>query len=124
MREETMISRLEKSHGNIVGFKFHGKATDEDYKEHLIPQLEAAIEKHGKIRVLWDFEHFDGWTAHAAWDDMIAGTSMWSDFDRMAVVGDRKWEEVTMKLFQHLTGKFRYFDHHKLQHAWAWLEEE
>ena len=37
-----MISKLEKSHGNVVGFKFHGKASDEDYKERLIPEMEGA----------------------------------------------------------------------------------
>ena len=119
-----MIGKLEKSSRNVIGFKFHGKATDEDYKERLIPEMEAAIEKYGKIRLLCDLEHFDGWSPHAAWDDMIHGTEMWHSIERMAIVGDNKWEEEMMKLFRHLTGKVQYFDHHKLQHAWEWLKEE
>lgn len=119
-----MIGMLEKSHGNVIGFKFHGKASDEDYKERLIPEMEAAIAQHGKIRILWDLENFEGWTPQAAWDDMIFGTKMWHDVERMAIVGDAKWEALIMKLFAHLTAKFKYFDHHKLQHAWEWLDEE
>ena len=119
-----MISKLEKSSGNVIGFKFHGKASDEDYKERLIPEMHEAIQKHGKIGLLWDLEHFDGWSPHAAWDDMIYGTEMWHNVERMAIVGDRKWEEVSMKLLQRLTSKLRYFDHHKLQLAWEWLREE
>jgi hypothetical protein len=120
-----MIGKLEKSSGNVIGFKLHGKATDEDYKERLIPELEKAIEEHGKIRVLWDLERFEGWTPHAAWDDLIVGTKMFDDIERLAIVGDRKWERVMTKLIQPVTGlEARYFDHHKLQHAWDWLREE
>ena len=72
-----------------VGFEAAGHVTDKDYKERLIPALDAAIEEHGKIRFLFLLgSKFEGYDPMAMFDDTMFGLKHMSDFERIAVVTD------------------------------------
>lgn len=117
-----MIERLEKSSGNIIGYRISGKLHDEDYKI-FVPDLEAVIKKEGPVRVLIELHDFHGWDLHAAWDDLKLGVTHYSDFERMAMVGENKWEEWMAKLGKPFAkGEIRYFDAHEIEEAWEWLK--
>jgi len=118
-----MIQQLEKSAGRILGFKMSGKLHDEDYK-HFVPTVEAAIKDHGKVRLLALFEDFHGWDLHAMWDDTKFATKHCADVERIALVGDKKWEEWMAKVCKPFTmAKLKYFDVSQTESAWKWLEE-
>ena len=94
-----MISISPESRDNILVLSATGKLTDRDYKEVLIPRLEAIIRIHGKARLLLDMgDEFHGWEAAAAWDDARFGLAHRNDFERMGVVGGPKWVEWAMKI--------------------------
>ncbi|MFQ5354481.1 MAG: STAS/SEC14 domain-containing protein, partial [Thermodesulfobacteriota bacterium] len=92
-----MIRRLEKGGGSVIGFELRGKLHDEDYKV-LVPEVEAVIEREGKVRILLHLVDFKGWDLHAAWDDMKFGVKHCRDFERIAIVGDKEWEEWMARL--------------------------
>ncbi len=46
-----------------------GKLTKESYEE-LAPAVDARIQEHGKIRILFEMPDFHGWTAGAMWEDL------------------------------------------------------
>jgi len=118
-----MFERLDGSAGGVVGFKFSGKLTDEDYKK-LVPQFEKAIEESGKIRVLWFMEDFHGWEPKAVWDDFKCWIQFKGKIERCALVGDKKWEEWMTKLAKLFMGsEVKYYDHTQVQEAWKWLRE-
>ena len=97
--------------------------TDADYKA-LIPRLEAAIDRHGSIRLLVDMGEFKGIELQAVWDDFAFGIKHWNDLERMALVGDKRWQELSAKSFNRLTkGDIRYFDLADANAARAWIEE-
>lgn len=109
--------------GDVLGFKLQGKLHDQDYQT-FVPTLEAAIAAHGKIRLLAWFEDFHGWDLHAMWDDFQFGVKHYSDLERIAIVGDRKWEEWMAKLCKPFTkASVNYFDVSQTDAAWAWLRE-
>ena len=119
-----MIVKMKESEGRYVGFKLHGKLTHEDY-EFMVPQLEEIIEKEGSVNALMLMEDFDGWELHAAWDDFMMGVKHYSDFGRIAIVGNQAWEEwmaILAKPFT--TGQVKYFDVDELDKAWSWVKEE
>ena len=61
-----MIEVRPGSEGNILILTAVGKLTDEDYKDVLIPQLEAIIHEYGKARLLLDMgDDFKGWEPSA-----------------------------------------------------------
>jgi len=118
-----MIEQLPQSTGKILAFKISGKLHDEDYKK-FVPAVEAAVAKEGKVRLLARFEDFHGWDLHALWDDIKFATKHCFDIERIALVGDRKWEEWMAKICKPFTmAKIRYFDAAQADAAWAWLQE-
>jgi hypothetical protein len=79
---------------------------------------------HGKIRILFEMHNFHGWTAGAMWEDLKFDFKHWKDIERLAIVGESKWQQgmaVFCKPFTSAT--IQYFDHAKLADAKAWLEE-
>jgi hypothetical protein len=117
-----MIEKLERSSSSVLGFKMTGKLHDEDYRQ-FVPEVEAAIQVGGKIRLLAQFHQFDGWDVHALWDDIKFSTKHCADVEKLALVGDRNWEKWMAKICKPFTmAKVRYFDVSEAEAAWQWLE--
>ncbi len=120
-----MIRKLEKGGGKVIGFELKGKLHDEDYSEVLVPEVEAVIEREGSVRLLLHLVDFEGWDLHAAWDDMKFGAKHYRDFERVAIVGDKTWEEWMAKLASPFTSSgSRFFDDSDIDAAWDWLKED
>lgn len=118
-----MIEQLERGTGKVIGFKLSGKLHDEDYK-HFVPLVDAAITEEGKVRMLALFHDFHGWDMHALWDDTKFSTTHCTKIERIALVGEKKWEEWMAKVCKPFTmAKIEYFDASEIESAWAWLEE-
>lgn len=116
-----MIQQLPQSTGKTLAFKMSGKLHDEDY-QHFVPIVETAIGAHGKIRLLAQLEDFHGWDLHALWDDTKFAVKHCADVERVALVGDKKWEEWMAKVCAPFTlAKVRYFDVSDAEAAWGWL---
>ena len=117
-----MIEELPSGIPDTLAFKLSGKLHDEDYK-FFAPAVEAAVQRHGKVRLLAKFEDFHGWDLKALWDDIKFATEYCHKVERIAMVGDTKWEEWMAKVCKPFTmAKVRYFDHRQIDAAWEWLE--
>ena len=91
-----MVQILSESEGNILGIRATGRLTDQDYEELLIPSLETII-KRSTARpgssAIWMRISVD-------WRWGLCGTTPNSflknknDFEKMAVVGERRWIEA------------------------------
>jgi hypothetical protein len=100
------------------------KLRTEDY-EDFIKLVEPMIQKHGKIRIMVEMRDFHGWSAGALWEDIKFDVKHFDDIERLALVGDKKWEKgmaIFCKPFT--TATVRYFDAADVQLAGAWIEEE
>jgi SpoIIAA-like len=119
-----MFHIMPESQGKIIGIRATGKLTDLDYKEVLLPNLEALIKQHGKIRLLCFIdENFAGWEPGAMWEDAKFFFPHKNDFEKMAIVGGPKWVELMMKLFAPLmSGETRTFPGEQLPEAWEWIK--
>ena len=107
----------------VLAFRLSGKLHDRDY-ETFVPIVDAAVRAQGKVRLLAQFTAFEGWDAHAAWDDMKVAIRHYADFERIAMIGDRKWEEWMAKLCRPFTqASVRYFDAAQADAAWVWVKE-
>jgi len=118
-----MIEQLQTNTSKIIGFKLSGQLHDQDYKV-FVPAVEAALASGGEWCLFAQLEDLHGWDLHAAWDDIRFGMKHYSDFARIAVVGDRKWEDWMAQLCKPFTkATVRYFDVSEVEAAWAWLRE-
>jgi hypothetical protein len=119
-----MIEQLPESSGKVLAFKLSGKLRDEDYKT-FVPMVDAAVAKEGKVRLLARFEDFHGWDLPALWDDIKFATTHCNKIERIALVGNKKWEEWMAKVCQPFTmATVRYFDASEADAARAWVGGE
>ncbi|HVC92895.1 MAG TPA: STAS/SEC14 domain-containing protein [Pirellulales bacterium] len=113
----------DESDGNLLVVKLNGKLSKLDY-ERFIPEVEKAINEHGKIRVLVEMRDFHGWTAGALWEDVKFDLKHFAHIERLALVGERKWEAGMAVFCKPFTSaKVRYFDRHQLDEAFVWVAE-
>jgi hypothetical protein len=78
----------------------------------------------GRVRLYVQFEDFHGWDLRAAREDLQFCLKHYSDFERIAMVGDHQWERWTASFCKPFTkAKGRYFDKTDVAAAWKWLEE-
>lgn len=119
-----MIETIETRSPKVVGLKLTGRLHDDDYRQ-FEPTIETILTAQGKVRLFVQFEDFHGWDLHAAWDDLKFGLKHYADFERIAMVGDRKWERWMAGFCKPFTkATVRYFDQPDADAAWKWLEEE
>jgi len=118
-----MIELQSDADGKVLSVKMSGKLSTEDY-ERFVPEVEGLIKKHGKIRILLQMHDFHGWSVGALWEDIKFDIKHFSDIERLAMVGDRKWE-AGMAAFckPFTTAKVRYFDVSDMDQARQWIEE-
>ncbi|WP_323845474.1 STAS/SEC14 domain-containing protein [Microbulbifer magnicolonia] len=123
-----------KRHGISIGIertgsdyflylKAIGRLTHEDY-ERLTPLLESALEgvREPRIKALIDARDFEGWELRAAWDDFKLGLKHGSEFARVAVLGDEKWQEIATHIAAwFVSGEVRYFE--ESDEALEWLAQ-
>ena len=117
-----MIERLNHGSDDVLGFKLTGTLHDEDY-DRLVPVIDRALQERPKVRLLAWFHDFQGWTATALWDDIAFDATHAKKFERIALVGEKAWQEwmtAVCKPFTSATVKF--FDVHEIDDAWAWVE--
>ena len=120
-----MVEGLELiSVGKVIHVKVMGKLTKETY-EAFVPVVDEKIKEFGKVRILFEMHEFHGWTAGALWEDTKFDFQHWKDIERLAIVGETKWQHgraVFCKPFT--TAKIKYFDHSELAAAKDWIESD
>ena len=109
--------------GNVLEVSASGKLTKEFY-EQLVPAVDKQIQDFGKLRILFVMHDFHGWTAGALWEDMKFDLKHWRDIERLAIVGESRWQEGMATFCKPFTtAKIKYFDHSQLDAARAWVAE-
>ena len=113
----------EEAEGKVFAIKLSGKLTKQDY-EHFVPETERRIKQHGKLRMLVQMHDFHGWDMGALWEDIKFDAKHFADIERLALVGEKKWEAGMAKFCKPFTtAKVRYFDAANYDDAVAWLHE-
>lgn len=115
-----MIEKLDRSSGSVLGFRVSGDVTKDDYGV-LTPAVESAVADGGSVSLLLDLTEFH-WEKVSAWgSDMRFGHEYHEKIDKMAIVGNKKWEELLAKICSPFYAKeARYFEND--DDAWVWLE--
>jgi hypothetical protein len=115
------ISVNEHDGGRVLDIRVTGTLTQDDY-QRFVPEIERLIAQHGKLRILFDMHDFHGWNVGGLWQDIKFDMKHFRDIDRLALVGERKWEQG-MAVFcrPFTTATIRYFDRAEVEDARRWL---
>lgn len=113
----------EENAGKILIVHVSGKLAKTDY-EGFVPEFERLVRLHGRLRVLFDMTDFHGWEVGALWEDIKFDVKHFADIERLAMVGETKWESGMASFCKVFTkATIRYFDHVQSAEARRWLGE-
>ncbi len=108
----------------LVTLKIQGKLTHQDY-EHIVPMLESALKgiEQPYISFFVDATELEGWELRAAWDDLKLGFHHANEIAKIAIYGNKKWQEYAAQIGSwFISGEARFFE--ELDEALDWLKEE
>ena len=113
----------DENEGKVLTIQAHGKLTKADYV-YFAPEFERLVQLNGKLRVYFNLHDFHGWETGALWEGIKFDVKHFADIERLAMVGDKKWEHGMAAFCQPFTrAKIRYFDQAQASEARTWLEE-
>jgi len=117
-----MYERLSSDPDTFVAYRIKNRISNEEFEE-IAQVLEGDIESKGKLNMLVEIDHMDFPTPGVVWNDLKFAYHHAKDFDRFAVLGDKKWEqwwvEVSDKI---MSTNCRYFDVSEKEQAWDWVK--
>ena len=124
IRRHGLSIGIERTGDNFfLSIKAQGKLTHRDY-EKMTPMIDSALAevKHPKVKMFVDGTGLEGWEARAVWDDFKIGLKHGNEFEKIAIYGNKKWQEVTAKIGRwFLSGEVKYFEDEN--EAITWLNE-
>jgi hypothetical protein len=110
--------------GTLVTIKVKEKLDKDDYAM-FVPMIESQMQKGSPVRLLIELHDFKGWTAGALWADTKFAAKHFNDIERMAVVGDAKWQKGVTTFFKPFTtADVRYFDLAAIEEAHQWIRAD
>jgi hypothetical protein len=107
----------------FLSLKAVGKLTHEDY-QIITPIIDAALAqvKDPKVDVLIDGTELEGWELRAAWDDFKLGLKHHNEFRKIAIYGNKNWQQITAKIGSwFVSGEVKYFA--GLADALDWIKQ-
>ena len=95
-----MFEIMEGLPDDMLGVRASGQITDADYRNVLVPKVEALLTKYPKIRMVFVMEDsFSGYDLAAIKDDAFLGLKHWNGFTAVAVVTNVAWMHTMLGLF-------------------------
>jgi len=119
-----MIEIIPGMADNVLAFSAKGQVTGEDYESTIIPAVEAALEKHTRVRLLYHLgPEFSGFDVAALWDDTKVGLQHLTAWEKIAVVTDTAWVRHSVTFFGFMMpAEVRVFSNHEMPTAADWVQ--
>jgi hypothetical protein len=113
----------EEAEGKALLVHVSGKLEQSDY-DIFVPEFERLVQRHGKLRLLFDMTGFHGWEAAALWEDTKFAFHHFADIEKLAMVGEARWQRAMAAFCKPFTtGSIRYFDRAGYAEARKWLDD-
>jgi len=120
-----MIEALQGFPAKVLAFACREHVTKRDYETVLIPAVEEALKKEGKVRLYYQIgPDFSGIDPGAVWDDFKVGMEHVLRWERIAVVTDVDWIRYTIRAFSFvIPGAVKIFQVAEAAQAREWIVE-
>jgi hypothetical protein len=117
-----MSAQIASARDGILTVRITGRLT---HSELTAAQTSAAeiLRKEGAMRILVIADNFQGWERAGDWGDVSFQMDNDARIEKMAVVGDKKWEELALAFTAKGLRPFpiEYFQPADMASARAWL---
>jgi hypothetical protein len=117
-----MIRQLDDMPEGVLGLEAVDDVEKEDYEKVVLPAVEEAHARHGKLRVVYVLgPAFDEYEGGAVWEDLKLGLRHPATFERIALVTDAGWAAPALRVLSVLwPGQARAFRLAELDDAKSW----
>jgi hypothetical protein len=117
-----MSAEIADATGGVLTVRIAGKLTHPELRA-VQQQAAEILRRQSKMRVLVLAENFEGWERGGAWGDLSFQMENDPRIEKMAIVGDRKWEDLAVLFAAKGLRRFpvEYFQSADLAKARAWL---
>jgi len=121
-----MITKLNSTPSNMVGFRATGKVTMEDFENVVIPAVNELVARTNELNYLMvidtDLKNF---TIGAWWQDAFMGLKQIGKWRRAAIVSGVEGIKKFTTIFSFIApGEFKAFDPSELETAIYWVSEK
>lgn len=117
-----MYRILDESEEGIVGIRVEGKLSTEEY-DLLNGYLEKLIQDVGPINFFCDMANFEGLDGEALWEKMTDQLRHVQEFQRIALVGNRRWLNGEPKIsVPWPKAQLKIFTPDQTDEAWQWVK--
>ncbi len=118
-----MISQIPTVKEDLVAVSISGHLEKHDY-DQILPLMEKKIQQFGKINLYWEMIAFEGWHLDSLWKDLKFDVKHVNDFRKVAIVGDKKWEEWIATMIKPFTSaEVKYFKVLQRDEAILWVSQ-
>jgi hypothetical protein len=116
-----MVSSIATDKEDLAAFRLTGALDKKDY-DFLIPIVEEKLSRFGKINLYWEMVASEGWNLEGLWEDLKFDLTHLNSFRKVAIVGDKKWEEWIATISKPFTSaEVKYFYEPQREEALAWV---
>jgi hypothetical protein len=122
-RDDNMSAQVEYASDGVVTLKVSGTLTESELLQAQ-QAMAKIIRSRGKVRILVVTENFSGWEKGRDWADLSFQEEFDPCIEKMAIVGEQRWEELAMLFVASglRTFPIEYFTSGELDQALAWLK--
>lgn len=109
---------------NNIIYTICSSKLSKDDMEQLMPMARQKIETYGNIRWYFEMKDFSGWEIDAFWEDLKFDLTHANDYEKIAMVGEKSWQEWMTKFMTPFTkADVQYFDFSDRDEAKEWIKE-
>jgi hypothetical protein len=118
-----MIERIPDLPDNVLGFRASGEVSSDDYKNVVVPAVEAASKTNEKLRLLYVIpDDCSGFSVKSMWDDTKVVIGHVKQLEKIALVSDQEWlRDSTNLLGELMPGEVKAFPMEEEAAAGAWM---
>ena len=118
-----MMERIPDLPDNVLGFRASGAVSGDDYKNVVVPAVEAASKTNAALRLLYVIPNdCTGFSAESMWDDTKVVLGHVKQLEKVALVSDQEWLRDSVRLLGQLVpGELKAFPMEEEASAGAWV---
>tara|TARA_R110002051_G_scaffold126868_1_gene200467 strand:+ start:118 stop:477 length:360 start_codon:yes stop_codon:yes gene_type:complete len=119
-----MLQIIDVKKDNVIATLATGKLEQQDI-EKVHPIIHSILDKGFKVRWYFEMVNFTGWDVPGLWEDLKMDTAHATDYEKIAMVGDEKWQEwITQFMKPFTNAEIKYFNLDQKEDAKSWIESQ